>query len=98
MSYSYMEIIANGMHIPIEDVSNIPLNIALVDTNYSMAFIDCENDDCLGINYTIEDGTEHFVAVNKLHIIDVAVIYQQDVDLMNKVSKQNDDDFDVMFG
>ena len=54
MSYSYMEIIANGMHIPIEDVSNIPLNIALVDANYSMAFIDCENDDCLGINYTIK--------------------------------------------
>ena len=96
MSYSYMEIIANGMQIPIEDVSNIPLNIALVDTNYSMAFIDYENDECLGINYTVEDGTEHFVAVNKLHIIDVAVIYQQDVDITPKTKKQ-DDDFDVMF-
>ena len=75
---SYMQIIAKGMNIPTEEVSQTPLNITLVDTNYSMAFIDYENDTCLGVNYTASDGTERFVVINKRHIIDVAVIYQQD--------------------
>lgn len=87
---SYTQIIAKGMHIPTEEVSQTPLNITLIDASYSLAFIDYENDTCLGVNYTAADGTERFVVINKRHIIDIAVIYQQD--FFEDINNNNDDD------
>lgn len=75
-------------------VQDIPLVIDTVDTSYSLAFIDFEKDNILGINYTVEDGTERFVILNKEYVVDVKVLYQQDVDILTDDDKQ---DSDVMY-
>lgn len=80
MANNYTKMIANGMSCSEEQVSDTCLCITLSDIAYNMAFIDYENDDCLGVNYTASDGTERFVVINKDHIVDVAVVYQQDID------------------
>lgn len=83
----YTKMIANGMSCKKDEVSDVCLCITLSDTQYNMAFIDYENDNCLGVNYTATDGTERFVVINKDHIIDIAVVYQQDME-----NDESDDD------
>lgn len=83
MNNYYTKMLLNGMskgdELLIED---IPLVINTTDTSYLLAFIDYEEDDKLGINYTAEDGTERFVVVNKKYIVDVEVLYKQDIDIL----------------
>lgn len=90
MSNNYTKMIANGMSCNEEEVSDKCLCITLSDVVYNMAFIDYENEDCLGVNYTANDGTERFVVINKDHIVDVAVIYQQDIDKIDTKDKKSD--------
>lgn len=75
-------------------IQDIPLIINMVDTSYPLAFIDYEEDDVLGINYTVEDGTEKFVVINKKYIIDIGIMYDQDI---NIVVKEEQEDTDVMY-
>lgn len=80
MSNYYTEMIANGMSCTEDKVQDVCLCVTLADVVYNMAFIHYENDDCLGVNYTATDGTERFVVINKKHIVNVAIVYQQDMD------------------
>lgn len=91
MSNNYTKMIANGMSCSEEEVSEKCLRITLFDVTYNMAFIDYENDDCLGVNYTAPDGTERFVVINKDHIVDVAIIYQQDIEQTDEQEETHDD-------
>lgn len=91
MSNNYTKMIANGMSCSEEEVSDKCLRITLLDVVYNMAFIDYENEDCLGVNYTANDGTERFVVINKDHIVDVAIIYQQDIDEVDEVDEEFND-------
>lgn len=75
--------------IKIEDV---PLVINTIDTGYPLAFIDYEDQNLLGVNYTFEDGTEHFVVINKEHIVDIQILYEQDINIFFKESKENFND------
>ncbi len=95
MSQNYSEMLLNGL--PSRDdisIQDIPLIINMVDTSYPLAFIDYEEDDVLGINYTVEDGTEKFVVINKKYIIDIGIMYDQDI---NVVIEEPQEDADVMY-
>lgn len=63
-------------------VQDIPLIINTIEASYPFAFLDYEEDDVLGVNYTADDGTERFIVINKKHIIDIEVLYQQDIDIL----------------
>ena len=85
MQNNYTSMIANGMSCSIEEVKDVCVYVTTSESSsYSMAFIDFEDEDVLGISYTIEDGTERFVAINKKYIVDIGVIYEQDINLINK--------------
>lgn len=79
----YSNMLLNGIpnHNDIT-IQDIPLIINTVDVSYPLAFIDYEEDDVLGINYTSDDGTERFVVINKKYIVDVEILYQQDIDIV----------------
>lgn len=89
----YSNMLLNGIRnqddITIQD---IPLIINTVDVSYPLAFIDYEENDVLGVNYTSEDGTERFVVINKKYIVDVEILYQQDIDIVtNEDTKEKKD-------
>ncbi len=96
MPNNYTKMLLNGFpdneKIRIED---IPLIINTVDMSYPLAFLDYEEEHILGVNYTAEDGTERFVVINKEHIIDIEVLYQQDIDILT--SENIEDEPDVMY-
>ena len=95
MSQKYSEMLLNGL--PSRDdisIQDIPLIINMVDTSYPLAFIDYEDDETMGINYTVEDGTERFVVINKKYIIDIGIMYSQDIDI---VTEEEIEDSDVMY-
>lgn len=87
----------NGIASSDENMSikDIPVFISMVDTTYPLAFIDYETDETLGVNYTAEDGTERFVVINKKYVIDVAIMYEQDIDIIPNPTKE--DKSDVMY-
>lgn len=98
MNNYYTNMLLNGMsHDDTLAIQDIPLIINTTDTSYLLAFIDYEEDDKLGINYTAEDGTERFVVVNKKYIVDVEVLYQQDIDILFTESDDEDTDSSVMY-
>lgn len=72
-------------------IQEIPLIINTVDTSYPLAFIDYEEEDCLGVNYTVEDGTERFIVINKQYIVDIEILYQQDIDILTEKPKKHSD-------
>lgn len=92
ISNYYSNMLLNGMqnnkNIKVQD---IPLIINTVDVSYPFAFIDFEEDDTLGVNYTSEDGTERFVVINKKYIVDIEVLYQQDIDIITEENEEKDD-------
>lgn len=75
-------------------ITDIPLVINTIDAGYPFAFIDYEESDLLGVNYTVEDGTEHFVVINKEHIVDVQILYEQDI---NGLFEESDDSPNDMY-
>lgn len=93
VSNYYSNMLLNGMqnnkNIKVQD---IPLIINTVDVSYPFAFIDFEEDDTLGVNYTSEDGTERFVVINKKYIVDIEVLYQQDIDIIAEENENNEDE------
>lgn len=93
----YTKMLLNGIqsyqNLSVED---IPLIINTVDTSYPLAFIDYEEDDVLGVNYTAEDGTERFIIINKKYIVDIAILYKDDIDIIVK-SDDKTEDSDVMY-
>lgn len=70
-------------------IEDIPLIINTTDTSYPLAFIEFEDEKTMGINYTVEDGTERFVVINKEYITDIGVIYKQDIDELMKLDVNN---------
>lgn len=95
MNDDYSSMLLNGL--PNSEgltVQDIPLIINTVDTSYPLAFIDYEEDDVLGINYTVEDGTERFVVLNKKYVVDIEVLYQQDINIL---TEEPEEDSDVMY-
>lgn len=98
ISNYYTNMLLNG--IPKQqniEVQDIPLIINTVDVSYPLAFIDYEEDDVLGVNYTSEDGTERFVIINKKYIVDVEILYQQDIDILTEEDIKIDVHKDVMY-
>ena len=95
MNGDYSSMLLNGL--PNNEgltVQDIPLIINTVDASYPLAFIDYEEDDVLGINYTVEDGTERFVVLNKKYVVDIEVLYQQDINIL---TEESEEDSDVMY-
>lgn len=93
MQNNYTQMLLNGIQNDKNDIkiNDIPLIINTIDTSYPLAFIDYEEKDILGINYTTEDGTERFIVINKEHIIDISILYQQDIDIIIDESTKDDD-------
>ncbi len=81
---NYTLMIANGMACAVDEIKDVCVYVTTPESSYSMAFIDFEEEDILGLSYTIDDGTERFVAINKKYIVDIGVIYEQDINLINK--------------
>ena len=77
----YTQMLLNGLPDTELKVQDIPLIINTVDVSYPFAFIDYEEDNILGVNYTSEDGTERFVVINKKYIVDIEVLYEQDINI-----------------
>ena len=92
MNNYYTKMLLNGLsdndNLTIQD---IPLIINTVDTSYPLAFIDYEEENCLGVNYTVEDGTERFIVINKKYIVDVEILYQQDIDIFTEEKEESSD-------
>ena len=78
----YTQMLLNGLPDTELKVQDIPLIINTVDVSYPFAFIDYEEDNILGVNYTSEDGTERFVVINKKYIVDIEVLYEQDISIV----------------
>ena len=76
------------------EVQDIPLIINTIEASYPFAFLDYEEEDVLGVNYTADDGTERFIVINKKHIINIEILYQQDIDIL---ISEPEDDSDVMY-
>ena len=87
----YTQMLLNGLSNTDLHINEIPLIINTVDTSYPLAFIDFEENDTLGVNYTSDDGTERFVVINKKCIIDIEVLYQQDIDILMCPQKTEED-------
>ena len=86
----YTQMLLNGLNTDLH-INEIPLIINTVDASYPLAFIDFEENDTLGVNYTLDDGTERFVVINKKCIIDIEVLYQQDIDILMYPQKTEED-------
>ena len=78
----YTQMLLNGLPDTKLKVQDIPLIINTVDVSYPFAFIDYEEDNILGVNYTYKDGTERFVVINKKYIVDIEVLYEQDINVV----------------
>ena len=90
--YYYSEMLLNGVPNKHEaKIQDIPLVINTIDTSYPFAFLDYEKDNIVGINYTTEDGTERFVVINKEHIVDIEILYQQDIDFLTEEPEEKSD-------
>lgn len=74
-------------------ISEIPLNITtdLIDLN--LCFIEYEDNEKLVVNVTGEDGLERLNIVFKQHIINIAVVYDDDI----KIGDISVDDEKIMF-
>jgi hypothetical protein len=95
MDNYYSKMLLNGFPNDSEiKVQDIPLIINTIDTSYPFAFIDYEEKNVLGVNYTVEDGTERFIVINKEHIINIEILYQQDIDILTEDAEE---DSDVMY-
>lgn len=94
MSNNYSLMISKGMNVNRDEVNKVCVRILTYDTLYNFAFIDYEDDDCLGVSYTVDDGTERFVIINKQNISDVEIIYEDDFHMIEDIK---DVDTDIMF-
>lgn len=61
------------------DINNICLNIETENMVYPLAFIEFEDEDFIGINYTEDDFTERFVVLNKKYVISMAMVYANEI-------------------
>ena len=94
MSKYYSEMLLNGIQDNDITIQDIPLIINTIEASYPFAFLDYEEEDVLGVNYTAEDGTERFIVINKKHIINIEILYQQDIDIL---TAEPEEEHDVMY-
>lgn len=94
MSKYYSEMLLNGIQDNDIAIQDIPLIINTIEASYPFAFLDYEEEDVLGVNYTVEDGTERFIVINKKHIINIEILYQQDIDILTADPEK---EHDVMY-
>lgn len=95
MSNNYTQMIANDMLCHKEEVRDVCVCITTVDIEYFMSFIEYETDDALGIRYVTIDNTERFIILNKQYIINVSIIYEQDIDILYK--HEEEEIIDMMY-
>lgn len=94
MPNNYSLMISKGMNVNRDEVNKICVRVLTYDTLYNFAFIDYEDDDCLGVSYTVDDGTERFVIINKQNISDIEIIYADELQQPNDEQEEN---VDIMF-
>lgn len=94
MSKYYSEMLLNGIQDNDITIQDIPLIINTIEASYPFAFLDYEEEDVLGVNYTAEDGTERFIVINKKHIVDIEILYQQDINIL---TAEPEKEHDVMY-
>ena len=94
MPNNYSLMISKGMNVNKDEVNKVCVRVLTYDTLYNFAFIDYEDDDCLGVSYTVDDGTERFVIINKQNISDIEIIYADDLQQPNDEQEEN---VDMMF-
>lgn len=94
MPNSYIKMISKGVDCTENDVKDVCVFISMLDTTYPMAFIDYEDDGIIGVNYTVKDGTERFVIINKEHIVDVGIVYEQDFHMEHEDEEES---LDMMY-
>lgn len=90
-----MKMIANDMLCHIEDVHNVCVCVTTIDAEYFIAFIEYETDDVIGIRYVLDDNTERFVILNKSYVINVHIVYEQDV--TNIPICEQEENIDIMY-
>jgi len=94
MPNNYSLMISKGMNVNKDEVNKVCVRVLTYDTLYNFAFIDYEDDDCLGVSYTVDDGTERFVIINKQNISDIEIVYADDLQQPNDEQEEN---VDMMF-
>ena len=94
MPNNYSLMISKCMNVNRDEVNKICVRVLTYDTLYNFAFIDYEDDDCLGVSYTVDDGTERFVIINKQNISDIEIIYADELQQPNDEQEEN---VDIMF-
>lgn len=94
MPNNYSLMISKGMNVNRDEVNKICVRVLTYDTLYNFAFIDYEDDDCLGVSYTVDDGTERFVIINKQNISDIEIIYADELQQPNDEQEEN---VDIMY-
>lgn len=74
-------------------ISEVPLNITtdLIDLN--LCFIEYEDNEKLVVNVTGEDGLERLNIVFKQHIVNIVVVYDDDI----KIGDIPEDNEKIMF-
>ena len=79
---SYCTMLQKAMNYDsIEEINNCCVNILTEFSQYNFCFIEYETNTHLGIFVTCEDMKERFVLLNKKYIVDVAIVYKDDLEL-----------------
>ena len=79
---SYCTMLQKAMNYDsIEDLQNCCINILTEFSQYNFCFIEFETKTHLGVFVTCEDLKERFVLLNKKYIIDIAIVYKDDLEI-----------------
>ena len=79
---SYCTMLQKAMNYDsIEKIHDCCINILTEFSQYNLCYIEYETDTHLGIFVTCEDMKERFVLINKKYIVDVAIVYKDDLKL-----------------
>lgn len=62
-------------------IGEVPLNITTTLIDLNLCFIEYEDNEKLVVNVTGEDGLERLNIVFKQHIINIAVVYDDDINI-----------------
>ena len=69
----------------------ICVNISTEIMDYTLCFIEYEDDEKLGAYVTGEDGRERYTIINKQYIVSLQVVYENDIKFI-------EDNEDIMVG
>lgn len=75
----YREALKRGGHYKESEIGDVCVSITTETSTYSLAFIEFETRDFLGIRVTRQDFTEGFVVLNKKYVESISIVYQGDI-------------------